>query len=102
MLTTRVGIRVSFREMELYTAELFNSPTALWFSVLVLVVSALIVVYCKYYIMGEFNLNYYMVLIFMFIIRIVLLLIAQSLFVLILRWEGLGVSSFFLINYYQR
>ena len=101
LIRNYVIIIFNIREFELYNLEFCLSIKRLCFSFLVLVVSLLIIFYSNYYIIIEFNIGFYLSLIFIFIIRMVILLFSSNWTITVLRWEGLGISRFFLINYYQ-
>lgn len=70
------------------------------FLFLVLIVRFFVLCYIRYYIKNEINLSSYIFLILIFILSIVGLLCRDSWITLFMRWEGLGVSRFFLILYY--
>lgn len=52
------------------------------------------------YLFKRFLFKYFKVIIYLFYFRIVLLLFCRSYFLLFLSWEGLGLTSYFLILYY--
>jgi len=102
-ILTISGLHMSLRirEDSIFTLRVNSSSILGGFISLVSFVTIFILVYRKYYIRGDFNLNYYYFLMRGFSLRIIILLVADRLVVLILRWESLGIRSFFLINYYQ-
>lgn len=94
----------SYSSLSIREIDLFNLDISFYisqFSLLVIIVSVTILFYSSYYIRGEFNISYYLILIIRFILRIVGLLCSYNWTFLIISWEGLGISSFMLINYYQ-
>nr|QJQ35667.1 NADH dehydrogenase subunit 5 [Acrobeloides varius] len=101
LMSNYVIIIFNISEFELYNLEFCLSMKGLCFSFLVLVVSLLIMFYSNYYMMMEFNIGFYLSLMFMFMISMVMLLFSSNWTMTVLSWEGLGISSFFLINYYQ-
>jgi len=102
LMTSGLGISLVAREDSFLRLSVGLSEALASFIVLVGVVSIVILLYRKFYMHGEFNFAYYMLLILSFALRMLLLLTSINLLTLVLRWEFLGVSRFFLINYYQR
>lgn len=87
-------------EISYFTIRIKINIDSLIFISLVIPVSLVIFNYITYYISGELNIHYYIVVIVIFVGRILLLLVRGNFLVVILAWEGLGLSSFMLINYY--
>lgn len=58
-----------------------------------------IIIFSIYYVKFFFNI-FYLVLIFLFCVSIIFLIFHKRIIVLILGWDGLGVTSFFLVFYY--
>ena len=58
--------------------------------------------WASYYIRGEDNKRYFTLLTLLFAVRMFLLLFRESFISLFLGWEGLGITSYLLIGYYQR
>ena len=73
----------------------------LLFSSTVLFISGNVLIFAKTYISEEIFLKRFTFLILCFIIRINLLIFSPHLIFLLLGWDGLGLSSFLLIIYYQ-
>lgn len=92
---------LTFSEVELLSLRFESVASGVLFSLLVLVVSVVVFSYARYYINSEFSFGFYIGLITIFIVSILGLLVTRSWTVLVLRWEGLGITSFFLVNYYQ-
>lgn len=69
--------------------------------ILVIGVTIIITLYISYYIDGEFRFHFYILVIIGFMISMLGLLISGNWLILIISWEGLGMTSFVLINYYQ-
>jgi len=96
------GATMCISEDRVFSLSLSLTEAMCSFIVLVGRVSVIILVYAKYYIHREFNLRYYILLIQRFSLRMLTLLSSNNILTIILSWEYLGVSRFFLINYYQR
>jgi len=78
LIRNYVIVIFNISEFELYNLEFCLSIKRLCFSFLVLVVSLLIMFYSNYYIIIEFNIGFYLSLIFIFIIRMVILLFSSN------------------------
>nr|UWI71674.1 NADH dehydrogenase subunit 5 [Strongyloides fuelleborni fuelleborni] len=73
----------------------------LFFSVILLLVSVSVLYYSLYYMNGEINFYYYMMVLLIFIGSMFGLIFANSAFTMMLCWDLLGVSSFFLVLFYN-
>ena len=74
---------------------------SLLFSSTVLFISGNVLIFAKTYISEEIFIKRFTFLILCFILRINLLIFSPHLIFLLLGWDGLGLSSFLLIIYYQ-
>lgn len=76
-----------------------------WISLLfirfVIFISSIVIFYRKEYILGDFNLNRFILLIIIFVVSIILLIIRPNLVSILLGWDGLGLVSYCLVIYYQ-
>ena len=61
----------------------------------------LIYFYCEYYLPRDIQLNWFYLNLFLFVMRIVLLRISSSWLRVFLAWDGLGVTRFFLVIFYN-
>ena len=96
---------VSFPLFDLWNmplkARFFFDWMSCWFSTIVLLISAIIIIYSIFYI-GAYNKSaYFLWFTNMFVASILLVILTSDLFFLMLGWDGLGLISFFLIVYYQ-
>nr|YP_010154936.1 NADH dehydrogenase subunit 5 [Phanuelus gladstone]QQX28279.1 NADH dehydrogenase subunit 5 [Phanuelus gladstone] len=66
----------------------------------VMLVSSLIIMYSLYYIP---NMEYkqFLLLLLMFVLSMSILILSNNLFLILLGWDGLGLSSYILVIYYQ-
>nr|YP_026098.1 NADH dehydrogenase subunit 5 [Habronattus oregonensis]AAT02495.1 NADH dehydrogenase subunit 5 [Habronattus oregonensis] len=75
-----------------------------WMSILflstVLLISSLIIMFSKYYISNK-NQIQFLLLLLMFVLSMSILIISNNLFLILLGWDGLGLSSYILVVYYQ-
>lgn len=57
--------------------------------------------YCKWYIAEEPYYNRFMGLVWLFVLSIVFIILVPNLVILLIGWDGLGLTSFLLVAYYQ-
>ena len=79
---------------------LFDWLTFFFLSVVSLI-SCFIILYSIYYIEGEFNNSRFILVLFSFISSIYFLIIRPNLIRIMLGWDGLGLSSYALVIFYQ-
>lgn len=75
----------------------FNS---LLFSFILLLVFLRVIVFRSYYLDGDLNFSYYSLIMVVFVVSILMLNFCNRVFVMVLSWDLLGISSFFLVLYY--
>jgi NADH-ubiquinone oxidoreductase chain 5 len=88
-------------EIKIFFINIFIDYWSKLFIIAVLIISILIFIYINYYIKEEFFLKRFYFLVAWFILSIIILLISNNFFTLFIGWDGLGVSSYFLVIYYQ-
>nr|YP_009655373.1 NADH dehydrogenase subunit 5 [Epeus alboguttatus]QCL18090.1 NADH dehydrogenase subunit 5 [Epeus alboguttatus] len=74
--------------------------TSMMFLSTVMLISALIILFSKYYIPNQEQ-KQFLILLLMFVISMSILIISNNLFLILLGWDGLGFSSYMLVIYYQ-
>nr|YP_009775107.1 NADH dehydrogenase subunit 5 [Blaps rhynchoptera]QJA14893.1 NADH dehydrogenase subunit 5 [Blaps rhynchoptera]QJA15163.1 NADH dehydrogenase subunit 5 [Blaps rhynchoptera] len=76
-----------------------------WMSLLfmsfVLLISSMVIYYSREYMLGDLNLNRFIMLVVMFVFSMMLLIISPNLISILLGWDGLGLVSYCLVIYYQ-
>nr|QUO98732.1 NADH dehydrogenase subunit 5 [Pseudolimnophila brunneinota] len=76
-----------------------------WISLLfmsfVLLISSLVIYYSKEYMMSDYNINRFILLVLMFVLSMMLLIISPNLISILLGWDGLGLVSYCLVIYFQ-
>nr|QUB07079.1 NADH dehydrogenase subunit 5 [Cryptocephalus flavolimbatus] len=76
-----------------------------WMSLLFLsfvtFISSAVVFYSNGYMQDDFNINRFILLIFLFVVSMILLIISPNLISILLGWDGLGLVSYCLVIYYQ-
>ena len=83
------------------TLGLLVDTPGVMFSVTVLTVAGGILLYCRYYMAHETHGSRFRIVLLAFVARILILVASSSPPSLILGWDGLGLSSYFLVAYYQ-
>lgn len=74
---------------------------SLFFISFVLFISSLVIYYRKDYILGDENINRFILLVLLFVFSIIILIIRPNLIRILLGWDGLGLVSYCLVIYYQ-
>ena len=75
---------------------------SLYFIRLVRLVSGSVIIFSSSYIITEKFFSRFIFLVFIFIISIFLLILSPNIISLLLGWDGLGVTSYLLVIFYQR
>jgi len=81
--------------------ELYIDYISLSFTVLTLTIALFVYIYCFSYFRAEPNVERLMLFINLFVISMVLLVSSGNFMVLFLGWELIGLTSFFLINFWS-
>nr|YP_009162020.1 NADH dehydrogenase subunit 5 [Litoditis aff. marina PmIV]AKS28870.1 NADH dehydrogenase subunit 5 [Litoditis aff. marina PmIV] len=76
----------------------FNS---ILFSFILFLVTLSVLVFSTYYLNGELNFNYYYFVLLIFVGSMFMLNFSNSIFTMLLSWDLLGISSFFLVLFYN-
>nr|YP_010252271.1 NADH dehydrogenase subunit 5 [Grandidierella taihuensis]QTX95229.1 NADH dehydrogenase subunit 5 [Grandidierella taihuensis] len=100
--------KVWFIEWELFNLNTVSVVMSLifdWMSLSFLMVvsfiSAMIMGYSIYYMEGDLNYKRFTFILIMFVISMMFLIISPNLISLLLGWDGLGLTSYALVIYYQ-
>ena len=67
----------------------------------VLLISINVIIFAHSYIIGDPHINRFIVLVLLFVASINLLIFIPNLITLLIGWDGLGLTSFLLVIYYQ-
>nr|NP_006952.2 NADH dehydrogenase subunit 5 [Ascaris suum] len=76
----------------------FNS---IMFSLILLLVTISVLVFSTYYLSGELNFNYYYFMLLVFVGSMFSLIFSSGCFSMLVSWDLLGISSFFLVLFYN-
>ena len=74
---------------------------SLLFSMILLVVTLSVILFRSYYLSGELNFYYYYFILMMFVLSIFSLNFSINTFSILLSWDLLGITSFFLVLFYN-
>nr|AHA52566.1 NADH dehydrogenase subunit 5 [Pselaphanus sp. QL-2013] len=71
------------------------------FFFVILFITSMILIYSMEYMINDFFLNRFMLLIIIFMFSMLFMIISPNMLSILLGWDGLGLSSYCLIMYYQ-
>nr|YP_009162056.1 NADH dehydrogenase subunit 5 [Ramisyllis multicaudata]AKS48922.1 NADH dehydrogenase subunit 5 [Ramisyllis multicaudata] len=76
-------------------------PMGLMFSTTIMFISANVLMFSKFYMKGDPLINKFTLIVMLFVMSMNILILFPNMLSLLLGWDGLGLSSFLLIIYYQ-
>nr|YP_010305148.1 NADH dehydrogenase subunit 5 [Vignadula atrata]ULT46700.1 NADH dehydrogenase subunit 5 [Vignadula atrata] len=88
-------------DISCFTLSILLDWCSTLFLSVVLIISGSVFIYCSWYMSDEVYYNRFMGLVFLFVVSMISLLFISDLISLLLGWDGLGVTSFCLVVYYQ-
>nr|QMS48773.1 NADH dehydrogenase subunit 5 [Osmylus lucalatus] len=91
---------ISLNSNSIVMTFLFDWMSLLFMS-FVLFISCMVILYSEEYMMGDINLNRFIMLVLMFVLSMMFLIISPNLISILLGWDGLGLVSYCLVIYYQ-
>nr|QXT45819.1 NADH dehydrogenase subunit 5 [Stenacron interpunctatum] len=91
---------VSLQSSSIVMTFLFDWMSLIFMS-FVLLISSLVIYYSEEYMVGDYNINRFILLVLMFVLSMMLLIISPNLISILLGWDGLGLVSYCLVIYYQ-
>jgi NADH-ubiquinone oxidoreductase chain 5 len=68
---------------------------------LVIIISAIVLLYSAFYIAGDKFFVRFIILVYLFVLSIVFLILSPNIIRILLGWDGLGLVSYCLVIYYQ-
>nr|QXG82640.1 NADH dehydrogenase subunit 5 [Rhagonycha fulva] len=99
------SLMVEYEVFNLNSSIICMSILLDWMSLLfmsfVLLISSMVIYYSYEYMLGDLNLNRFIILVVMFVISMMFLIISPNLISILLGWDGLGLISYCLVIYYQ-
>nr|YP_010620987.1 NADH dehydrogenase subunit 5 [Periplaneta ceylonica]WAX39370.1 NADH dehydrogenase subunit 5 [Periplaneta ceylonica] len=91
---------ISFNSGSIIMTFLFDWMS-LMFMGFVFFISSLVILYSDDYMIGDMNINRFILLVLMFVMSMMFLIISPNLISILLGWDGLGLVSYCLVIYYQ-
>nr|YP_010471471.1 NADH dehydrogenase subunit 5 [Brillia brevicornis]UVG40810.1 NADH dehydrogenase subunit 5 [Brillia brevicornis] len=91
---------LSFNSSFVVMTLLFDWMSLLFMS-FVLLISSLVIYYSKDYMVDDYNINRFILLVLLFVFSMMMLIISPNLISILLGWDGLGLVSYCLVIYYQ-
>nr|APF47518.1 NADH dehydrogenase subunit 5 [Protapanteles sp. 2 SNS-2016] len=67
----------------------------------IFLISSMVILYSMNYMENDLNMNRFMMLIMIFVFSMIIMIISMNLIIILLGWDGLGLSSYCLVIYYQ-
>lgn len=94
-------ISINFSEWDFLSLKFNFYFNSILFSFILILVTFSVLVFSTYYLNGELNFNYYYFVLLIFVGRIFSLNYRNRIFTILLSWDILGISSFFLVLFYN-
>lgn len=88
-------------EWEFLSFKIMSYFNSVIFSLILLLVTLSVLVFSTYYLEGELSFNYYYFMLLVFVGSIFSLVYSNRSFTILLRWDLLGISRFFLVLFYN-
>ena len=95
------GLSFFFVEWDFLSFKVSVYFNSVIFSLILLLVTMRVLVFRTYYLDGELNFTYYYFVLLIFVGRMFRLIYSNSAFSMLLSWDLLGISSFFLVLFYN-
>nr|AQZ26103.1 NADH dehydrogenase subunit 5 [Semelidae sp. STW-2017] len=105
MLTSNINMLIEFDMLNCSVMNL-NIPIMLdiysiLFTIVVITISGCVMFYNGFYMDGEIYYNRFCKLVMLFVLSMIFLILIPNLLGLMVGWDGLGLTSFLLVIYYQ-
>ncbi len=81
--------------------DIFIDLKGLIFTAVVIFISGSVLLFSSFYIQNDIFLNRFIILVVLFVLSIALLIFIPNIISFLLGWDGLGITSFCLVIYYQ-
>nr|YP_006702540.1 NADH dehydrogenase subunit 5 [Angiostrongylus vasorum]AFP58671.1 NADH dehydrogenase subunit 5 [Angiostrongylus vasorum] len=95
------SLSLSLLEWDFLSLKFSFFYDSLVFSVILLLITLSVVLFSSYYLSGELNFVYYMMMLMLFVGSMFMLNFSVSVFTMMVSWDLLGISSFFLVLFYS-
>nr|YP_009158056.1 NADH dehydrogenase subunit 5 [Carrhotus xanthogramma]AKH36472.1 NADH dehydrogenase subunit 5 [Carrhotus xanthogramma] len=104
MLYNNTFLMIKLKLLELLSSSISIDFMLDWMSLMfmstVMLISSMIIIFSKYYIPDK-EFKQFLTLLLMFVLSMMILIMSNNLFLMLLGWDGLGLSSYILVIYYQ-
>nr|BAV82686.1 NADH dehydrogenase subunit 5 [Dictyocaulus viviparus] len=91
----------SFLEWVFFSLKFKSYLNFLLFSLVLFFIVVMVIVYSSYYMNGNLSYSYYCSMLLCFVFSMFMLNFSNSVFSLMISWDLLGISSFFLVLFYN-
>nr|WHN78739.1 NADH dehydrogenase subunit 5 [Panzeria anthophila] len=91
---------ISLNSMNIIMTVLLDWMSLIFMS-FVFMISSLVIFYSKEYMLSDYKINRFIMLVLMFVSSMMLLIISPNLISILLGWDGLGLVSYCLVIYFQ-
>nr|AFQ62203.1 NADH dehydrogenase subunit 5 [Xyletinus sp. XYL01] len=99
------SIIIEYKLMTMNSSNISGIILLDWMSLLfmsfVLIISSLVIFYSEDYMMGDYNINRFIILVVMFVLSMMMLILSPNMISILIGWDGLGLVSYCLVIYYQ-
>nr|APF47530.1 NADH dehydrogenase subunit 5 [Diolcogaster sp. SNS-2016] len=79
----------------------YNDWLSNMFIATIFLISSMVILYSIEYMNKDLNINRFMMLIILFVFSMIFMILSMNLMTILLGWDGLGLSSYCLVIYYQ-
>nr|AVV66505.1 NADH dehydrogenase subunit 5 [Cooperia oncophora] len=101
MFMAEMKLNVSFVEWDFFSLKLNLYFNSLLFSFILGIVTLSVLMFSTYYLHGEINFNYYYFVLLIFVGSMFMLNYSNNVMNMLISWDLLGISSFFLVLFYN-
>nr|AHX97817.1 NADH dehydrogenase subunit 5 [Paroligoneurus sp. QL-2014] len=105
LLMKKMNFMIEWSFMKIMSQEIKFIIFIDWISLLfistVLLISSMVLIYSLEYMMNDLFMNRFVYMILLFILSMIFMIISPNMISILLGWDGLGLSSYCLVNYYQ-
>nr|ARV88281.1 NADH dehydrogenase subunit 5 [Caenorhabditis sp.] len=96
-----IKISLIFLEWDFLSLKFNFYFNSILFSFILFIVTLIVLIFSTYYLNSELNFNYYYFVLLVFVMSMFSLNFSNSIFTMLLSWDLLGISSFFLVLFYN-
>lgn len=98
---TSINSSIRINLIRRLNVEIILDMYSTYFFSLLIIVSRCVIIWSYYYIIEESYYKRFISLVILFVISIVCLIFFRNIFIILIGWDGLGVTSFLLVIYYK-